>query len=229
MGGKMIWNFIKQIVELAQFLIQGKDVLPQSKAVFEALAETIVPHTDEVTEKQAADNNNGALELHTDQFQIYILNHFISLKLVLITVPFYLANITASLLNEAARQLILKGENKKPVDALAASEKGIFAALHTEDRCRSILLLEQLEVNLANLPIPFRNNPGAVLATISIITMLATSGYYSEWSGYGSSRLETPEEREMEQFPAIWRQIGYPGPSMGYHGYRGHLSDNFTE
>lgn len=225
----MIWNYFKQIVELIHFLIQGKNVLPQSISVFEALVDAIIPGTGGASGTQASVNENGALSLHTDQFQIYILNHFVTFNLVFINVQIYLVNIIAALLNEAARQLIAQGKNEKPANPAIALEKGIFAALHPKDRFRVIRLLERLEVNLANLPIPLRNNPGVVLAAVSTLTMLVTSGYYSEWPGYGSSRFETPEERKMEQFPTSWKQVGYPGPSLGYHAFRGYLTDNLTE
>ena len=45
-------------------------------------------------------------------------------------------------------------------------------------------------------------------------------GYYSEWSGYGSTRLEAPDQRKLEYFPLSWKQVGYPGPSLGYRALR---------
>lgn len=225
----MIWNFLKLTVETIQFLIQENHTLPQTKAVFEALADSIVPQGHDRIEGQAAIDTIGTLDLHPDQYQVYILNHYLSLKLILIHVHFGLANVTAKMLNEAARQLISAGRNENPVNPAIAAEKGIFAALHATDRCRAITLLEQLQADLANLPVPFRNNPGSVRAMISVITMLATNGYYSEWPGYGSTRLQSPEKRKIEQFPAGWKQVGYPGPSKGHHAFRGYLVDNFTE
>lgn len=40
-------------------------------------------------------------------------------------------------------------------------------------------------------------------------------GYYSEWFGYGSTRLNEPDDRVMEYQPFSWQQVGYPGPNRG--------------
>lgn len=45
-------------------------------------------------------------------------------------------------------------------------------------------------------------------------------GYYSEWSGYGTTRLAPPNERKFEYAPISWKQVEYPGPSLGYHALR---------
>lgn len=45
-------------------------------------------------------------------------------------------------------------------------------------------------------------------------------GYYSEWSGYGSTRLAEPDQRKLEFVPISWVQVGYPGPSLGYRVLR---------
>ena len=45
-------------------------------------------------------------------------------------------------------------------------------------------------------------------------------GYYSEWFGYGTTRMNKPNERVFEFAPISWKQIGYPGPSLGYHALR---------
>lgn len=52
------------------------------------------------------------------------------------------------------------------------------------------------------------------------INRLVTMGFYSEWSGYGSTRLKPPNERVFEFPPISWKQVGYPGPSLGYHALR---------
>ena len=220
-------NFLQLIVDILKFLFQGNNSLPQTKAAFKSLAGSIVPNTPALTEQDTY--SIEALNLHTDEYQIWILNHYVSLKLILGNSNIYLANATAGMLNVAARQLITAGRNKQLISPTVLHEEGPFAALEATDRCRTITLLEQLQADLASLPFPFRNNPGIVLALISIITMLATNGYYSEWSGYGSTRLEPPDRRKIEHFPASWKQIGYPGPSNGYHALRGYLFNQFTE
>lgn len=225
----MIWRFFKLIVEMIQFLFQGNNTLLPTKATFKALVDSIVPPTEDLAEHQASFYSIGAVASHTDEYQISTLNHYVSLKIILRNFNIYLANATAQMLNAAAGQLISTKKNAKPINNAIASEEGIFAALEPTDRCRAISLLEHLQVDLANLPVPFRNNPGIVLAMISIMTMLTTTGYYSEWSGYGSTRLKPPDKRKIEHFPTGWQQVGYPGPSKGYHALRGYLVAKFTE
>lgn len=209
----MNWNFFKPLFEMIKF--QNKYALPQTKATFRAWVDAIVPKT--------------ALDLHSDEYQIWALDHLLSLKIVIKNFNIYLANATAEMLNVAARQLIYTGGNKKPINPEKVPKEGTFAALEPNDRFRAVTLLEQLQVDLASLPIPFRNNPGFIHAITAVLTLLTTIGYYSEWSGYGSTRLKTPEKRKIEHFPTGWKQVGYPGPSMGYHALRGYLIDEFTE
>lgn len=219
----MNWNFFKPYFEMIKF--QSKNILPQTRAAFEALLDAVVPNTPELAERQGSVQSSGAVDLNIDEYQIWTLDHYLSLIIVAANLNVYLANATAEMLNIAARQLIDSEDNKKPVNTAFLFEEGAFAALEPSDRFRAITLLEQLKVDLAGLPVPFHNNPGFVLGIVGIISILATKGYYSEWSGYGSTRLETPENRRIEHFPTGWKQVGYPGPSKGYHALRGYITE----
>jgi hypothetical protein len=81
-------------------------------------------------------------------------------------------------------------------------------------------MLEHLQVNPAELPVPYQNNPILVISIITVLIRFAMMGYYSEWAGYGSTRLYSPNERELENHPISWKQTGYPGPSLGYRALR---------
>ncbi len=59
-----------------------------------------------------------------------------------------------------------------------------------------------------------------ILPVILSLNRLAMMGYYSEWPGYGNTRLESPNQRTLEYYPVSWEQIGYPGPSLGYRAAR---------
>lgn len=220
-------NFFKPVFDIINY--QSKYPLPQTKAAFKALTDAIVPNTPELSGKHGTIQSFGALDLHTDEYQIWTLDHFISLLIVITNFNIYLANASAEMLNIAAGQLIHTKGNKEPVNPAILPEEGSFAALAPNDRFRAITLLEQLKVDLSILPVPFRNNPDFILSITGVITMLCMSGYYSEWSGYGSTRMETPEKRKLEHFPAGWKQVGYPGPSKGYHAFRGYLIEKFSE
>lgn len=68
-----------------------------------------------------------------------------------------------------------------------------------------------------------KNNAGLVLNITDAINRLVMFGYYSEWSGYGTTRLAPPTRRRLEEFPVGWTQSAYPGPSYGYRELRGFL------
>lgn len=88
--------------------------------------------------------------------------------------------------------------------------------LHTDE----YLALSLNYYYFSYLPIAFKNNPELVLFSTGELNSLTMMGYYSEWSGYGSTRLNSPNHRKLEYFPLSWKQIGYPGPSSGYRALR---------
>lgn len=200
---------------------QSNHTLSLTEETFKALVDAIAPKTFELSV--------GAIESHTEEYLIWTLNHFVLLVFFkkIINVP--LSNATADMLNIAAEELIKREGNNKPIRSDIISKKGTFAALEPSDRFRAISLLEEREIDLTTLPIPFYKNQGHVLAVTRLITSLTSFGYYSDWSAFDSTRLETPEKRIIEEFPAGWKEVGYPGPSKGYHALRGYLFDQFEE
>jgi len=211
------------------FKNQSKYPLPKTKSTFNALVNAIIPRTPETSEKQGSIQLSEAVASHTDEYEIWSLDHFLSLDISILNFSIYLANATAKMLEMASKQLIDSKKNKEPINFTILLEEGAFAALASNDRFRAITLLEQNKVDITLLPIPFRNNPGFIFAITGGIAMFATIGYYTEWSGYGSSRMNTPEKRKLEHFPIGWKQVGYPGPSKGYHAFRGYLVEESTE
>lgn len=95
-----------------------------------------------------------------------------------------------------------------------------FETLYPYNQLYILLQLRQLQINLSYLPPPFTNNPPLVISIINSLISFTMMGYYSEWSGYGSTRLASPNQRVLEYYPISWKQIGYPGPSLGYRALR---------
>lgn len=107
-------------------------------------------------------------------------------------------------------------------ELLNAAAGKLYSGISEGDR---LLLLDQLrqgQMNSGDLPFPFTNNPEAVMTAAKSLASAVMMGYYSEWYGYGSTRLESPDQRRMEYIPISWEQIGYPGPSLGYRALREH-------
>lgn len=108
----------------------------------------------------------------------------------------------------------------KPVAELLDLAGGTFAALSAADRFRVLSYLEQISGYLVELPEEIADNPGFVLTINSTLNRYTMIGYYSEWPGYGNTRLNSPDVRNLEFYPLSWQQIEYPGPSMGYRALR---------
>jgi hypothetical protein len=135
------------------------------------------------------------------------------------TIP--LSYATAELLDTGARQLIAKD---KAMDRQKLfSNDGSFASLSHDDRFRVLALLEQLDIDLRSLPAPYRYNTGLIQFMIDSLNRFVILGYYTEWSGYGSTKFDIPDKRILKQFPPSWEQVGYPGPALGYRDFRGYL------
>jgi hypothetical protein len=217
----------KKLFDAIRFQIM--DTLPQTEEAFKALVDAIIPVTPELAEKHGAIYSSGGLDLHVDEYQIWSLDHYLSLYVILANYNANLSNVTAEVLNLAARQLIDQGENKMPINPEIDPEAGTFAALDPVDRFRAITLLEQLKVDVGSFPLPYSIYPSFIPNSSASLALLAILGYYTEWSGYGSTRLATPEKRQLEHFPIGWKQAGYPGPSKGYRVLRGYLIEKFTE
>ncbi|MGB8451428.1 MAG: hypothetical protein WCD89_03765 [Anaerocolumna sp.] len=173
---------------------------------FQAFVDAIIPRTPGLAEEYGLLQYYGALDLDTAECMIMSLDHYY--------IP--LAGPTAEMLNITAERLIYM----EGYDRHTRINGNTFAALSPIDRFRVITLLDELEADLITLPEQFRNNPWFKFYILSVLNRFTMMGYYSEWSGYGSTRLESPNNRTLEFFPLSWQQVGYPGPSLGYHALR---------
>lgn len=77
-----------------------------------------------------------------------------------------------------------------------------------------------MQIDPAEIPEPFKSNPAMIAMVKGTLKTTTMMGYYSEWSGYGSTRLAQAEKRTLEYKPISWEQIDYPGPSLGYRALR---------
>ena len=187
-----------------------KDSLRRTQETFQAYVDAVIPRTPGLAEEFGRIQFFGALNLHTDEYVTLSLNYYY--------IP--MAEPTAEMLDVAAERLVIMDGNKSLVNFSRFMGGSAFAAIDHSDRFRAITLLEQLNIYLADLPIPFQGNSELILYTTSSLNRFTMMGYYSEWSGYGSTRLETPNQRKLEHHPLSWKQIGYPGPSLGYRVLR---------
>ncbi|MBP1756469.1 MAG: hypothetical protein H6Q59_2867 [Firmicutes bacterium] len=168
---------------------------------FQAYVDTIIPRTPGLAEVYGYIQYYGALDLQVDQFLLYNFEH----------VSMSSAELAALLLNAAAVQwLVNQGyEGRGSLDLLPPS-----------DRLSAIMLLELQQMDPRLLSEEFLNDPGLMVMLTDTLLYYTLQGYYSEWAGYGTTRLNPPQERVLEYFPLSWEQVGYPGPSLGYRVLR---------
>lgn len=145
----------------------------------------------------------GALDLFTYEYLIMELDS--------LSIPMALP--AAIVLDGAAEQFLYKNEDK-PED-LDSSDISLFSRLSPSRRLQAVNLLIQPD-GLQYFPVLPQLRPEDLFPVIMSLNRLTLMGYYSEWSGYGSTRLNPPGQRTMEHFPVSWEQVGYPGPSKGY-------------
>lgn len=100
---------------------------------------------------------------------------------------------------------------------------GYFSDLSRSNRLKTLTALENLQVPLDKLPIPYQNNPTLIKIMVDSLYQLTFFGYYSEWTGYLYTSYYSPSYRQLLTFPLGWYYSGYPGPSYGYRDFRGFL------
>ena len=195
------------------FIIYNYDSLQYITATFQSLVDAIIPSTLGLSGKYGEYMVPGAAYQGIGQFVIWEFDNLVAVEIDNSFQPVYLSGAIAEMLDTAASQLILSGIIRGPREDCFPGG-GAFASLSRRDRLLTLTYLEQLKIDYSTLPQPFQNNPSWIQMAVDLINRYTMFGYYSEWSGYGSTRLCTPEARKLEYAPISWKQIGYPGPSL---------------
>lgn len=193
---------------------QNDNSLHHTQQTFKALVDAIIPRTPILAEEFGKKQLYGAFGSGIDEYIILSLNNYYYIPM---------ARPVAELLDIAARKLVAINGNNKPLNFSIFSGGGMFAALESNDRILALNLLNQPDDNSFDLPLPFKENPGFMHNIASILNRFTLMGYYSEWSGYGCTRLESPSERKLEYFPPGWQQAYYSGPSLGYRAIKANV------
>ncbi|MFC7157516.1 hypothetical protein ACFQPA_18980 [Halomarina halobia] len=121
-----------------------------------------------------------------------------------------------------AAEFLARGQNEEsPAPNGQFPGGGTFTRLAPRDRLRCLwTIVDGGAVDrLDELLSPMVPDVGILKFVVMAINGLHGFGYYTEWSGYGSTKTATPNDRELET-PAgevqSRRQSGYPGPAPGY-------------
>ncbi len=242
LGLKIAWSGIRAIGEyvLRFFDFDSADHDPHTRLTFRAIVDAVIPETPELGDELGSEHVPGGLAIDLDEFAITYVNNAFQLGLPHLgpqgNIP--LANPVAEVLDEAAKQLIRRGENHdtpNPDRALAllgsedpppnevSDEIGTFAALSRRDRLRAIAMIDEIEVAVTpSRDDLFEFDAGLVgQLVVGFVEMI----YYSEWQGYDEFH-QAPSERTHSNDPESvqsWRQTGYPGVADGYAALRGYI------
>ncbi len=168
-----------------------------------AFVDAIIPRTPMLAQIYGEIMYYGALDFYTDEYMVMILNHYY--------IPY--SYIIAVLLNYTA-MLYMKTLSNNEENSTEIIVKPLFPMLSPRERFLALTNISQYDIISSDLNL-FNEYPGINLVNNSLnrYTML---GYYSEWYGYGTTRLLEPDQRILEYKPPSWEQIGYPGPSFSY-------------
>lgn len=194
---------------------------PDFRITYAALVDALIPRSPELSREAGIIYLAGAAEWHVGQFLAMTLDRSAAVR--------GLPLATALLLDAAADQLVASGGITAPLNPYAPPGGGRFASLSRGDRIRTLALLEQMALDPSALPPPYRENPWLVAVTVDILNRSTTMGFYSEWPGYGLTRLLPPDQMKLQCFPPGWLQARFPGPSLGYRGLRGYPNPELCE
>ncbi|WP_435360879.1 hypothetical protein [Haloarchaeobius sp. DFWS5] len=131
-----------------------------------------------------------------------------------------------------AAEFIALGKNEDAIerDRTEFPGGGTFTQLSREDRLRCLWTIVDGSVvdDLDELLSPLVPDVGILKYVVMAVNGLHGFGYYTEWSGLGETKTNTPNEREMQKDAGevqSRQQSGYPGPAPGYAANWRHAVD----
>ena len=202
---------------------------PHTEATFRALVDALVPETPQLSERGEV-HVPGGLDVDVDEFVMWVLDNYLRVPLTADlpgeTAP--LSGPVAAALDAAASDLLARGGNEDDVDPSRFPGGGTFASLSRDDRVRTLRDLESRDGG-GDLPAPFDQAGLSPAFLVSALHALVNAGHYTEWSGYGPTKLDAPTRWEFQEPSLGWRQTGYPGPADGYADHRGYEVRQFRE
>ncbi len=172
----------------------GEYSMRQILNTYKAFVEAVIPWTPRLAAQYGEVQYYGAIDALTYEYVILTLYELGGNALLI---------ATGEALDAAAKELVYQGGNEVSID----TTQGVtFSALAPGDRLSVIKRIKKQEI--LSLGDPMISDKYMIDSLIRFTMM----GYYSEWYGYGSTRLDEPNQRILEFQPNSWRQVDYPGP-----------------
>jgi len=174
---------------------------------FKAFVNGVIPRTPFLAEQYGSIYYFGALDYDTNQYVMMMLDYYYYYRY---------ADFIANLMNSYAKQLFIYDNNFSNVTRVIGN--AYFASLSLVDQLRVASYLNAIDIYVTPDSKDIQRYPGllSIIASLNRYTMM---GYYSEWYGYGVTRLYEPNQRVFEFKPDSWLQVGYPGKSFTYVNY----------
>lgn len=135
-----------------------------------------------------------------------------------------LAELVAKICDVAAIELLARQGNEDEPDPNRFEGGGPFASLSRMDRLRALALLDEKEIDTAELPGPVVESTAALVPQLMVAFPEVI--YYSEWQGY-EDLWAPPSEREFSETVdgeklQSWQQTDFPGIIDGSVSFRGY-------
>jgi hypothetical protein len=190
-----------------------RETTPHTDGTYRALVDLVLPPTPELADELGEEHEPGGAAVGLTPLVISFLD-------AQVTVPTPtqfeesapLSTTLAGILDEAASELLARGENADDPDPTRFEGGGTFASLSRADRRRAVSLGEGRE-------------DVALLVRVAVAAPMFV--YYSERVGY-----EDYDDRENRSFEADvqgWRQTGYEGRRKGHSVLVGYELEEATD
>ena len=190
-----------------------RETTPYTDGTYRALVDLVLPPTPELAEELGEEHEPGGAAVGLAPFVISFLDTQVTLPTpTRFEESAPLSTAMANILDEAASELLARGENADDPDPARFEGGGTFASLSREDRRRAVSLGEERE-------------EFALLIRVAVAAPMFV--YYSERVGY-----EDYDDRQNRSFEADiqgWEQTGYEGREKGHSVLLGYELDEATD
>jgi hypothetical protein len=201
----LYWTFYDQ-----NQMIEDKS-LDEVIMTMQALVDVVIPRSPDLAREFGMIQYFGGLDENVDEYMVLTLQNQY----------FPLAAFAVDILNTVVYLRCIDEDSEY-------SQVYRFFEAPEKLRLDTLLQIREYAQSPENIPPILSDSADMLMNIYSMLIRFPMMGFYSEWSGYGSTRLFPPSERVLQYRPISWEQIDYPGPSYGHHALRASESIYFN-
>jgi len=190
-----------------------RETTPYTDGTYRALVDLVLPPTPDLVDELGDEHEAGGLAVDLTPLVISFLDSQVTVPTPAQfeeTAP--LSTTLATILDEAAAELLARGENADQPTPGQFDGGGTFASLSREDRRRAVSLGEQ-------------RDDVALLIRVAVAAPMFV--YYSERTGYED--YDDRDDRSFDDDIQGWEQTGYEGRKNGHAVLRGYEVDSYSD